>query len=95
MPYATQQQLEKYIRKFLTVQRGNHPRDYTVTTLVLYTIIEKTFGSTAGQFNKTIGDMKKAGIVSTAKGGEIIFLSHDAWEMHVNSHKPVSGEVQS
>ena len=82
MHYATQQ-LEKYIRAFLTIRRANHPNgDYTVTMLVLYTVVEKAFGSTAAQFNKAVGDMKKAGVIGTARGGEVVFLSNAAWEMH-------------
>lgn len=34
-------------------------------------------------FNKTIGDMKRVGIIGTCKGGEEVFLSNAAWELHV------------
>jgi len=36
-------------------------------------------------FNKTIGDLKKVGIIGTCKGGEEVFLSNAAWELHVTS----------
>ena len=39
-------------------------------------------GLPTGAFNKIIGDMKKAGIIGTAKGGEVVFLSNAAWELH-------------
>ncbi len=41
------------------------------------------YGITATTFNKTIGDLKKVGIIGTCKGGEEVFLSNAAWELHL------------
>ncbi len=40
-------------------------------------------GIAVATFNKTIGDLKKVGIIGTCKGGEEAFLSNAAWELHV------------
>jgi hypothetical protein len=37
-------------------------------------------------FNKTIGDLKKVGIIGAAKGGEEVFLSNAAWELYTKNH---------
>src|SRR5260370_37873612 len=38
-------------------------------------------------FNKTIGDLKKVGIIGTTKGGEELFLSDVAWFDHCWKNK--------
>jgi hypothetical protein len=37
-------------------------------------------------FNKTVGDMKRAGIIGTCKGGEEVFLSNAAWDLYTKEH---------
>ena len=39
-------------------------------------------------FNKTIGDLKKVGIIGTCKGGEEVFLSDFAWELYQTKRTP-------
>ena len=81
MQYTTQQ-LERFIRAYLTLHREKHPFA-AVSTLVLFNSVETHMvGTTAAQFNKTVGDLKRTGIVGTAKGGEALFLTDAAWNMH-------------
>ena len=42
------------------------------------------YGIPVAVFNKTIGDMKKVGIIGTAKGGEEVYLSDAAWELCIS-----------
>jgi hypothetical protein len=76
------QWLESIIRTYLTDMRTANPINYTVPMLTLYTFASANgSGVTAASFNKAIGDMKKAGIIGTAKGGEVVFLSNAAWSL--------------
>jgi hypothetical protein len=80
MDQSYQSRLEKFIRAYLLLYRERHP-DFAVPMLLLYTETENQLGTTAAHFNKTISDLKRAGIVGTAKGGEVVFLSDPAWKL--------------
>lgn len=52
----------------------------------------KTFSIPAALFTKTIGDMKKIGIVGTAKDSQQVFLSDSAWDEYRSSPNS-NGEI--
>ena len=74
--------LEGIIRDQLTKVREDRPDNYTVSTFSLFTFVtHANSGVTAAEFNKAVGDLKRAGVVGTAKGGELVYLSNAAWEL--------------
>lgn len=64
--------------------------DYTSPDYRRKRLVESVMSKSAGLcgripvalFNKTIGDLKKVGIIGTCKGGEEVFLSDAAWQLH-------------
>jgi len=57
-----------------------------------YAPIERTDIVTSGFFNRIIADMKRAGIIGTAKGGERVFLSDAAWTLHLQKASAKAGQ---
>ena len=100
------QSLEQNIRECLTIVRKENPDRYCVPMLLLYSWMAnavsgvqygryyKTGEITAAVFNKAIGDLKKVGIVRTAKNSAGVYLSDDAWAMHLAEKKSASTAVQ-
>jgi hypothetical protein len=93
--------LESTIRTHLTLVRLQNPTDYAIAMLALYEYITNIMPDmtgclnqplplyawvSTGVFNKTIGDMKKAGVIGTAKGGDVVFLSNAAWELYAKKY---------
>lgn len=109
MPFKFEfhQSLEQNIRECLTIVREENPDRYCVPMLLLYSWMAnaasgvrwgpyyKTGEITAAVFNKAIGDLKKVGIVRTAKNSAGVFLSDDAWEMYLAKKKLAPTAVQS
>lgn len=93
------QSLEQNIRRCLTTIREENPDNYGVPMLLLYSwmanavsdvqfgIYNNKGGLTAAVFNKAVGDLKKVGIVRTAKTSAHVYLSDDAWAMHLERKK--------
>lgn len=61
--------MEEYVRTYL------YSASAPVTNFDLFTFVQGAGAVTAQQFNRLIADMKRAGVVGTAKGGEVVFLS--------------------
>jgi CRP-like cAMP-binding protein len=90
------QNLESLIRGYLTGKRLNDPDNYAITMLTLYEYVTTVvlehhraalyLGLPTGIFNKIVGDMKRAGIIGMAKGGDIVFLSNAAWELYTKKN---------
>ena len=90
------QNLESLIRGYLTDKRLQSPDNYAITMLALYEYVTTVvlehqqyalyLGLPTGIFNKIVGDMKRAGIIGMAKGGDIVFLSNAAWDLHAKKH---------
>ncbi len=94
--------LEINVQSYLTSVRNN-PFTFQVAMFDLYTIMNATLSAVpwdytqntryrsriiqAATFNKTIGDLKKVGIVSQAKNGGL-YLSDAAWELRQQSQAP-------
>lgn len=85
--------LEHNVTNYLTDLRLDSPAAYSILTFKLYTDLRmgaasrskevfnlyKSGDIPAALFNKTIGDLKKIGIVRTAKDSQYISLSDIAW----------------
>lgn len=78
-------QIENSIRLTLLAARFRDLPDYTVPRLFVYDHVMKTHGKhgiiTTGFFSRIIADMKKTGIIGTAKGGEVLFLTEAYWKL--------------
>lgn len=84
--------LEEQVRSFL--YNANAP----VLNFALFTSLQSAGAITAQQFNRLIADLKRAGVVGTARGGEVIFLSVAARQqrnLELSKAKKIAGEVQS
>jgi hypothetical protein len=80
-------EVEKAIRSLLTKLRAAEHEKREVSMLTLYTLMEKQFAGqtlTVGFFNKIVGDMRRAGIITITKfrTSELVCLSDDAWRMY-------------
>jgi hypothetical protein len=88
-------ELAKKIENAVTLQligaRWHSPVNYTIRRLFVYDFILKEYSKygiiTAGFFNRIIDDLKKAGIVTTAKGGEVLFVSDAYWQLSGNEDR--------
>ena len=63
---------------------GLVPERIEVKTAVLYDTVKIVAGNrgvvvTAGFFTKIVSDMKRAGVIGTARGGEVAFLSQHSF----------------
>jgi hypothetical protein len=60
------------------------PERIEVKTVVLYDTVQTLVGEravvTAGFFNKIVSDMKRAGVIGTARGGDVAFLSQHSFD---------------
>lgn len=67
------------------------PERIEVKTVVLYETVQVLVGGravvTAGFFNKILSDMKRAGIIGTARGGEVAFLSQHSFDRELRNHR--------
>jgi hypothetical protein len=94
--------LEYNVREYLTYVRRMNPTNFHVQTFQLYTDLSdavtsalpnqnlyrfRDAGLPVAAFNKTIGDMKKAGIVGTTKNSQEVFLSDIAWDNFIVTKK--------
>jgi hypothetical protein len=88
--YNPYQSLERNVQSYLTAARKANPTHYRVPTFTVYTDIQESAAAgpprnpvatviSAAQFNKCVGDLRRVGIVGTAKGGDEMFLSDAAW----------------
>jgi hypothetical protein len=50
---------------------------------------------TAGFFNRVVDDMKRAGLIGTAKGGSIIYLTEESRKEWIDSEKTCSDAVKA
>jgi hypothetical protein len=78
-----------------------YPGDgYTVTVFKLYTLIQRDakrsgYSVTAHFFNRVLADMKRVGVIGTAKGGEVAFLSDAAFEQNEKERQRVRLTLQN
>jgi hypothetical protein len=82
---VTQEPDPENIGLFNTMRELYTGEGYTVTVFTLYSTVQERaridgYIVTAQFFNHVLADMKKAGIVGTAKGGEVAFLTEAAFE---------------
>jgi hypothetical protein len=77
--------VENAITLHLIAARLANPEDYTISRLYVYDFVVKEYSKygiiTAGFFSRIVGDMKKTGIIGTAKGGDVLFVSDAYWEL--------------
>src|ERR1017187_5788579 len=77
--------IENSIKLMLYAARLSRPKDYTVSRLSVYDHVIKFHSKngviTTGFFSRIIGDMKRTGIIGTAKGGDVLFLTDAYWKM--------------
>ena len=69
----------------LAAARFRNGKEYTVPRLLIYDHVIKAHGRdgviTTGFFSRIVGDMKRTGIIGTAKGGEVLFLTNAYWKL--------------
>lgn len=77
--------VENAIALHLIAARLANPEDYTIWRLYIYDFVVKEYSKygiiTAGFFSRIVGDMKKTGIIGTAKGGDVLFVTDAYWEL--------------
>lgn len=80
--FNVKKQLDYNIRGTLTNVRLLNPANPRITVFSLYSILSKAYNTDIPvvAFNKTLGDMKKIGIVSVIGHKREVFLSDDAWK---------------
>jgi hypothetical protein len=73
--------IERFIRD--TLIRMHQQKVDSMPMLILYDAVSSNTQITARDFNGIVQSMKRAGIVGTARGGDIIFLSPIAQAKYV------------
>ena len=86
------------VASFFDYENGeaDSPSREEVPTVEVFKHIESTFDNarlygnatiTARFFNSIISDMKRVGIIGTARGGEVVFLSPYSWKTELRKRK--------
>ncbi len=77
--------IENVIKLHLIGARLAKPEDYTIPRLYIYDFVVREYSKygiiTTGFFSRIVGDMKKTGIIGTAKGGDVLFVTDAYWEL--------------
>ena len=77
--------IEQSIILMLVAARFRNPNDHPVPRLFVYDQIMNMHRRegviTTGFFSRIVGDMKRTGIIGTAKGGDVLFMTDAYWKI--------------